>query len=112
VVVDDPDAPKGPFVHWVVVGLAPGPGHVPATGGNVHELDNTAGSNGWTPPCPPTGSTHHSRFTVYALRDYVCSDNGDSAATADCSPPSAANALQQIAGNAIAKGTVVGTYRR
>ena len=112
VVVDDPDAPGGTFVHWLVIGLPPVPGTVPSKASGVFELDNTGGTRGWTPPCPPAGATHHYRFTVYALNDYVCANNADEAGTPGCSPPAAADALSQIRGTAIAKGTVVGTYRK
>ena len=58
-------------------GCPPKAGSVPSQAPGVSELDNTGGTKGWTPPCPPAGSTHHYRFTVYALNDYVCADNGD-----------------------------------
>ena len=112
VVVDDPDAPGGTFVHWLVIGLPPTPGRVPSKAKGVYELDNTGGTRGWTPPCPPAGATHHYRFTVYALNDYVCANNADEAGTPGCSPPAAADALSQIRGTAIAKGAVFGTYRK
>jgi len=68
IVVDDPDAPGGDFYHWIVVDL---PGDVSSAGAALppaaRELKNSAGSTGWTPPCPPSG-THHYRFTVYALK--------------------------------------------
>jgi Raf kinase inhibitor-like YbhB/YbcL family protein len=67
VVVDDPDAPSGTFVHRVVLDLPPtatslGP-DVPA---GAHQAKNSGGGTGWTPPCPPSG-THHYRFSVYGL---------------------------------------------
>jgi hypothetical protein len=49
---------------------------------------------------------------VYALNDYVCADNGDTSNGPDCSPPASSQALPQIQGTAIAKGVLVGTYRR
>ena len=112
VVVDDPDAGEKPFVHWIVIGLPPENGSVPSTAKTVHELDNTGGTMGWTAPCPPPGSPHRYRFTVYALRDYVCAGDADDIRTSTCSPPGAANALDRIAGTALAKGTLVGTYQR
>lgn len=70
-VVDDPDAPRGTYVHWVVLDmpagtarLAEGPrGAVPA---GATQAKNSAGRTGWTPPCPPSG-THRYRFTIYSL---------------------------------------------
>ncbi len=114
IVVDDDDAPNGHYVHWIVVDL-------PATTRSVdgplpsaaHALDNTGGTIGWTPPCPtPPKSLHHYHFTVYALNDYVCPDNGDTANSLDCDVPSSQEALPQIAGDALAKGALVGTYSR
>jgi Raf kinase inhibitor-like YbhB/YbcL family protein len=68
-VVTDPDAPGGTFVHWVLYGLPPRDGQLtgarPPAGASV--ADNSGGQPGWTPPCPPSG-THHYHFTVYALR--------------------------------------------
>jgi Raf kinase inhibitor-like YbhB/YbcL family protein len=112
VVVDDPDAPNGTFLHWLVIGLPATAGRVPSHAPGVTELDNASGNRGWTPPCPPAGSTHHYRFAVYALNDYVCADNGDTSNGPDCSPPASSQALPQIQGAAIAKGVLVGTYRR
>jgi len=69
-VVDDPDAPRGPYVHWIVVGIPPGPGstadgQTPAGGTS---LPNSAGQAGYSGPCPPAGSgVHHYRFTLYQL---------------------------------------------
>src|SRR5262245_52386243 len=67
VVVDDPDAPGGTFVHLVVTDLPAGTrslGDALPTG--AHYALNGAGRAGWTAPCPPSG-THHYRFTVYGL---------------------------------------------
>ena len=71
-VVDDPDAPRGPYVHWIVTGIAPGSGstadgQTPA-GGSV--LPNSVGQSAYNAPCPPAGTgTHHYRFTLYQLPD-------------------------------------------
>jgi Raf kinase inhibitor-like YbhB/YbcL family protein len=65
-IVSDPDAPKGTFVHVTRYGLSPrGDGAV--NSGGV-EGRNSAGKLGWTPPCPPKGdSPHRYVFGVYAL---------------------------------------------
>jgi Raf kinase inhibitor-like YbhB/YbcL family protein len=69
-VVDDPDAPRGPYIHWIVVGIPPGPGstadgQTPAGGSS---LPNSAGQAGYSGPCPPAGTgAHHYRFTLYQL---------------------------------------------
>jgi Raf kinase inhibitor-like YbhB/YbcL family protein len=67
VVVDDPDAPVGTFVHLIVMDLPAGTTNLGDTlPARAHYALNGAGRDGWTPPCPPSG-THHYRFTVYGL---------------------------------------------
>ncbi|MGO8772347.1 MAG: YbhB/YbcL family Raf kinase inhibitor-like protein [Mycobacterium sp.] len=69
-VVDDPDAPRGPYVHWIVVGIPPGPGSTAdgQTPAGASSLPNSAGQAGYSGPCPPAASgVHHYRFTLYQL---------------------------------------------
>src|SRR3954453_15110777 len=100
ITVQDPDAPGGTFVHWILSGLSPSQREVPA--GTVPDgavqARNSRGDAGWTPPCPPSG-THHYRFTVYALGNAVHLSDG--AATDD--------ALSAIQNGSIAQGTLIGT---
>ncbi len=67
-VVDDPDAPGGSFVHWVASGIPPEQASL-ETGSaeGLVEGANGAGGIGWTGPCPPGGETHGYVFTLYAL---------------------------------------------
>lgn len=68
-IMDDPDAPSGTFVHWLIWNLAPETGGLAegAAPGAV-EGTNSAGRKGYTGPCPPKGhGDHHYRFTLYAL---------------------------------------------
>jgi Raf kinase inhibitor-like YbhB/YbcL family protein len=67
VIVDDPDAPIGTFVHLIVLDLPASATGLGATlPAGAHYALNGAGRPGWTPPCPPSG-THHYHFTVYGL---------------------------------------------
>jgi Raf kinase inhibitor-like YbhB/YbcL family protein len=69
-VVDDPDAPRGPYIHWIVVGIPPGPGSTAdgQTPAGASSLPNSVGQAGYGAPCPPAGSgVHHYRFTLYQL---------------------------------------------
>lgn len=68
VVVSDPDAPRGTYLHWLVTGLAPSDagfaeGAAPA---GSREWPSSAGTPGWIGPCPPSG-THRYIFAVHAL---------------------------------------------
>lgn len=68
--VEDPDAPGGTFVHWVLYDI---PAH--ATGLTAGETPpdarsgrNDFGRTGYGGPCPPPGhGAHHYHFTLYAL---------------------------------------------
>jgi Raf kinase inhibitor-like YbhB/YbcL family protein len=69
-VLDDPDAPRGPYVHWILVGIPPGPGRTAdgQTPAGASSVPNSAGRAGYSGPCPPAGSgVHHYRFTLYQL---------------------------------------------
>ena len=102
-VVDDPDAPRGPYVHWVVTGIAPGSGstadgQTPA-GGSV--LPNSAGQSAYGAPCPPAGTgTHHYRFTLYQLPNTFQLPSG----------LAGVQAAQEIARAATAQALLTGTF--
>ena len=103
-VVDDPDAPRGTFVHWVVVGLDPAKARLAegAVPPGARQLPNSRGSAAYTGPCPPGGPAHHYRFTVYALQR-----SPEVAGDAD---PEAA--VQAIEAAATARGRLVATFGR
>ena len=67
-IVNDPDAPNGNFVHWTVWNMAARTREIVGDllPENSVEGKNSAGSLGWTSPCPPSGM-HHYHFTLYAL---------------------------------------------
>jgi Raf kinase inhibitor-like YbhB/YbcL family protein len=92
-VVVDPDA--GSYYHWVALDL---PASSTSLSGEAPvSARNSAGSSGWTPPCPPSG-THHYRFTLYALDAPTGLRTGVSTSTA----------LRAIDAHAIAHGTLTG----
>lgn len=73
-VCDDPDAPMGTWVHWVVYNM---PAQVAGLPGNVRHDEKLAdgtcqGVNdfqtiGYGGPCPPPGKAHRYYFKLYAL---------------------------------------------
>jgi Raf kinase inhibitor-like YbhB/YbcL family protein len=100
VIVTDPDAPGGTYTHWVLFDLPPqvhelAPGSTPA---QARRATNSAGTIGYTPPCPPSG-THHYRFTVVGLRDRITLPDG----------APLERAIQRIEAKALARGTLVAT---
>jgi hypothetical protein len=77
-IVDDPDAPSGAYVHWVLFNIDPTAnelleGIVPR---HTEQALSTAGQIGYAPPCPPKGELHRYRFTMYALKAKVPLPNG------------------------------------
>lgn len=72
-IMDDPDAPGGDFVHWVVYNIPPDTRELPegAAFGKNAERDirqgrNDFGKNAYGGPCPPAG-THRYFIRLYAL---------------------------------------------
>jgi Raf kinase inhibitor-like YbhB/YbcL family protein len=66
--VVDPDAPGGTFTHWLAWGIRPSARSLKA-GARLRLVGmNSAGSVGYTGPCPPLGTPHHYVFRLYALR--------------------------------------------
>ncbi|MBD2344704.1 YbhB/YbcL family Raf kinase inhibitor-like protein [Anabaena subtropica] len=72
-IVDDPDAPRGTFVHWVIYDIPATVNELPEQispvktlfNGGVHGK-NDFGNLGYGGPCPPSG-THRYFFQLYAL---------------------------------------------
>jgi hypothetical protein len=71
VVMRDPDAPGGNFIHWVIAHLQPASGSMSLSAGATPPGAvlgrNSFGSLGYRGPCPPSGPAHHYVITVYAL---------------------------------------------
>jgi len=77
-IVEDPDAPGGLFVHWVIYNIDPSlkglPEGIPKTevvSGIGLQGVNSFGKIGYGGPCPPRGSTHRYIFRIYALKETV-----------------------------------------
>jgi len=103
-VVDDPDAPRGTFTHWVLFGLAPtttelAEGAAASLPAGAKQAKNSAGRAAYMGPCPPSG-THHYRFTVYALSGPLGLDDG----------AGLTEALTAIEKLAVAQGRLVGLF--
>lgn len=74
VIVDDPDAPAGTWVHWVLYDLPPDAHNLDEGVPKKDRLSNGAcqgrndfGKIGYNGPCPPRGSVHRYFFKLYAL---------------------------------------------
>ncbi len=65
IIVDDPDAPMGTFVHWVVWNIKTN--QIPEGYKSEFEGVNDFGVIGYRGPCPPPGNPHRYFFKIYAL---------------------------------------------
>lgn len=63
--VTDPDAPGGAFVHWRLTGIPPATRALPA--GSRAGGRNSFGKTGYGGPCPPRGQAHRYVFELRAL---------------------------------------------
>ncbi len=70
-IVDDPDAPAGTWVHWVVYDLPASarelPEHVKTISEGAAQGVNDFSDQGYDGPCPPPGKPHRYFFRLYAL---------------------------------------------
>jgi Raf kinase inhibitor-like YbhB/YbcL family protein/uncharacterized protein (TIGR00297 family) len=108
-IMDDPDAPMGTYVHWVIYSIPPtltslaeGVSTEPQVNGVGTQGLNSARRSGYTGPCPPPGKPHRYYFTLYALDIWTEFNPGFSKE----------QVLQQIEGHTLAQGQVMGTYQR
>lgn len=104
-VMEDPDAPSGTFVHWTVFKIAPDArefleGEAPK--GSL-EGENSFDDVGYGGPCPPEGDkAHRYVFELYALHAEPDLKRG-------ATPEEVRDA---IAEHALARGRLVGTFKR
>ena len=82
-IFDDPDAPGGTWVHWVLYNVPANarslPEDVPSTQvveGVGEQGLNSWGRDGYGGPCPPKGSTHDYVWRLYALDTMLDLDPG------------------------------------
>lgn len=107
-IADDPDAPAGTWVHWVMWNIPPTATGLPEglpkepklKDGSIQGI-NDFGRHGYGGPCPPSG-THRYYFKVYAL---------------DCNIDLPASAqkqdlLEAMKGHILAEGQLMGRYSR
>jgi Raf kinase inhibitor-like YbhB/YbcL family protein len=107
-ICDDPDAPAGTWVHWILFNI-PGdtrslPANIPAQDrlpdGSIHGR-NSWGRLDYGGPCPPSG-THRYFFKLYALDTELLLDVG--------APKE--HVLSGMQGHILAQVELVGTYAR
>lgn len=108
-ICDDPDAPMGTWVHWVVYDLPP---TVKGLGENMPKTDiilssgkqgiNDFRKTGYDGPMPPPGKPHRYFFTLYAVDQL----------TGLQPRATKIQVLKAIGGHVLAESKVMGTFQR
>jgi Raf kinase inhibitor-like YbhB/YbcL family protein len=102
-IMDDPDAPGGTWVHWVVWNVPPETREFPENvlPAGAKQGRNSWNRNGYGGPCPPSG-THRYVFKLYALDTTL--NLSSSAGKAELE--------RAVQGHLLASGQYMGTYAR
>lgn len=115
VIMDDPDAPPGTWVHWILFDIPPSPTGLEENvakeetlpDGSKHGLvwgvnDGDFNRVGYYGPCPPPGKPHRYFFKVYALDKVL-----------GLPPKITKNALlKAMEGHILVQGELIGLYKR
>ncbi len=108
IICDDPDAPMGTWVHWVIYNL---PADINELSENIPPSEiltngakqgrNDFGKIGYGGPCPP-GGTHRYYFKVYALSKELMVESGITKS----------ELLKAMEGYILSEGKLMGRYKR
>lgn len=99
-VVDDPDAPRGTWDHWIVFNIKP-TSRIPKESVPGVQGRNSWGRTDYGGPCPPSG-THRYFFKVYALDMVLPLTEG----------ASKSDVMQAMKGHILASGQLIGLYSK
>jgi len=106
--VDDPDASKGAWVHWILFNIPPRATALPENIRKTRTIPNGArqGTNGFREigyggPCPPQG-THRYYFRLYALDTQLQLEPGTIRTDFE----------RAMTGHILAETEIMGTYQR
>ena len=108
-IADDPDAPAGTWVHWVLYDLPPDTRELPESSSRQEHFENGAkqgkndfGKIGYGGPCPPAGQPHRYFFKLYALAQ----------TTGLQTKATKQQVLDAIKGHTLGEAQLIGTYKR
>jgi len=108
-VCDDPDAPLGTWVHWLIYDipsditeLSNGIPHQETLDSGAKQGINDFGNIGYGGPCPPSGKPHRYFFKLYCIDEKLELSSG---LTKD-------ELLKAIKGHIIAQAELIGKYKR
>jgi len=107
-ILDDPDAPRGTWVHWILWNLPatatelkealPAIPHLPS---GALQGKNDSGDSGYGGPCPPSG-THRYFFKLFALDSVMALKSGATKSQLEAA----------MKGHVLSQATLMGVYSR
>jgi Raf kinase inhibitor-like YbhB/YbcL family protein len=97
-IMEDPDAPSGTFIHWLLWNFYPQDKIMEKTSFGVSGI-NSFGRTGYAGPCPPSG-THRYYFKVFALDRELTIVAGEDKKSL----------LEAMEGHVLATGELMGRY--
>lgn len=102
-IVDDPDAPMGTWVHWVLYNIPSSTTSLPEStnADGISVGKNSSNHMSYDGPCPPSG-THRYFFKLYALDSTLSLSPG---ATKE-------QVLNTMKGHILAQGELMGTFSK
>jgi Raf kinase inhibitor-like YbhB/YbcL family protein len=102
-ILDDPDAPGGRFIHWLAWGITPDTGGLGEGEAAPLEGRNDFATVGYRGPCPPRGhGPHRYRFRLHAVAEEVRLPSGAGVRELE----------QALRAKDLAVAELVGTYQR
>lgn len=108
IICDDPDAPAGTWVHWVLYNLPADTNElsedippVELLPSDARQGKNDFGRIGYGGPCPP-GGIHRYYFKIYALAEKLNIESG----------VTKSELLKAMAGKILSEGQLMGRYER
>lgn len=102
-IVDDPDAPRGTYLHWTVWNIGPKTSEILENSAPTGAIEGTTdfGRTGYGGPCPPSG-THRYFFKLYALDAELALSSGAKLEDLE----------KEMAGHVIMQAELIGAYSR
>ena len=102
-ILDDPDAPGGRFIHWLAWGITPDTGGLGEGEAAPLEGRNDFATVGYRGPCPPRGhGRHRYRFQLHAVAEKLWLASGAGVQELE----------QALRTKDLAVAELVGTYQR
>ena len=99
-IMEDPDAPRGVFDHWLMWNISPNEAIAEQTNPGITGT-NDFGKTGYGGPCPPSG-VHRYFFKIFALDVHLDLPAGSDKATL----------LHAMEDHILGQGEIVGLYQR